>query len=246
MTSPTAQPTALMRIGTVQSSPVPQADLVWVSIDGAVLPCSFFTNYVPVPGDRVIVTQSGTDWFVVGGRSGFTGNLIVNGALTAHQAYPGSGNNQPYDWTIVQVSGTSLSSIVAPLSGNSGFAWATGFFSTSAAGDYYLYSTAFPVTPGQVLYVETSVNFFGVTGVTTTMTHRVGWFHDGQTTYSGFASESTVDTKTSTSSASVQYSIGVNATVPAGISYGRLAIRCVFNGGATGTPGVTLYGAAIH
>jgi hypothetical protein len=96
-----------MRIGFVQASPPPQADFVSVLVDGTVIQAVYFTGYVPVPGDRVIVTQDGIDWFVVGGRSGFAGNLVLNADMVQGPHASLSTPALPFHWTQCTTSGSA-------------------------------------------------------------------------------------------------------------------------------------------
>lgn len=218
MTSPTAPTTARMRIGIVQSTPAVQADYVWVLIDGSVVQATFFTGYVPVPGDRVIVTQDGTDWFVLGGRSGYAGNLVVNPSFTGHG--PFSLSLPPFNWSQFIASGGGAT---FSRQGKAGLTAATML--SIGAGDTYLASAAFPVTPGQVL----DCSVYGVPIVVSAniaFELRLAWFNSGQTAYpTGIVTADTTVASTTIISAASEYPLTSTATVPAAATYARLVIR---------------------
>ena len=175
--SPTAPSNARMRVGEVQSSPEPQADFVWVLVDGAVVQAAYFTGYIPIPGDRVMVTQDGEDWFVVGGKSGFAGNLVVNPHFVGDPVVGAAG--VPFNWTHYLASGTG-----------EGFASVTSQGVTTmqiysiSGGDNRAVSAAFPVAPGVPLRVTLNFRTLNV-AASTTVELRVAWFGVGSAVYPG-------------------------------------------------------------
>ena len=229
--SPTAPTNARMRLGVVQASPAPQADYVWVMVDGAPIQAAYFTNYVPITNDRVTVTQDGTDWFVLGGKSGASGNLVVNGDFMVHPQPQLTTSLPPYMWGHYRAAGSAASVVSAGLS--SVYQKPVMFIAvnSASASDNYAYSAAFPVTPGDLLYVDASGSSSSSGGVTLTTTLRVGWFIDGQSVYPNFISETVVQTNSTTTSSS--WWLTGTATAPAGAAYARVAIRANQNAGAS-------------
>lgn len=230
---PTGPTNARMRVGTVQSSPAPQGDFVWVAVDGTVIKASYFTNYVPVTGDRVIVTQDDTDWFVLGGKAGYAGNLVPNSTFVAHPQAQLSSSLPPYMWTQYVASGVSPLLCVG-LSSAGAFGPIMICASTVAgASDSYAYSAAFPVQTGRTLYVDATGDLTSSGGATLQGTLRVGWYSNGQTAYAGFASETVIDTRSTTGLLGGFWMTG-SVTVPAGVTYARVAMRANFAGGGSG------------
>lgn len=229
--SPTAPSSARMRIGTVQASPAPQADYVWVQVDGAVVQAAYFTNYVPIPGDEVVITQDGTDWFVLGGRSGRAGNLAVNGDFAVHPQPTISSSLPAYMWGQAQVSGAPTIAFVGLRAADSTLVFKLATSPPSAAAsDSYIYSAAFPVTPGTTLYIDVAGQVFGSGGITSTATIRACWFADGQdTAFPAALGETVIDTQATTTSLTF-WSTG-STVVPVGAMYARLAGRLVYAGG---------------
>src|SRR5262245_30622900 len=215
---PTAMIDARLRVGTVQATPPPQADYVWVLVDGTVIPAAYFTGYVPVPGDRVAVTQSGTDWFVVGGRSGFASNLVVNPTFLGHYS-PFVGPNFPFTWSAFVASGSNTQFTV----NNAVAGYPVGELSAIGAGDIRAVSAAFPVRAGQNLACSWTGTL--AAGVNTQMDLRLGWFSNGQSAYPAVVtSDTVVDTTTLSPPASFNRT-GSPVAVPAAATYARLVIR---------------------
>jgi len=223
--SPTAVSNARLRVGTVQSSPAPQADYIWVAVDGTVVPAAYFTGYVPIPGDRVIVTQDGTDWFVLGGKSGFAGNLVLNPDFSVNPRMQITADLPPWNWYHHRASGPATSIVIAGINPVTSEPVMAMILNSALASDNYAYSAAFPVTPGQAYSVNAGVEVQS-SGATLTVTLRVAWLAAPADAYPTFLSETVIE--------SIDTSLGNNAgwlgsattaTAPAGATYARVAIR---------------------
>jgi len=221
-----------MRIGTVQADPAPQADYVWVLVDGTVVQASYFTNYVPIPGDRVTITQDGTDWFVLGGKSGYAGNLVVNGDFSVFpQALPLGTDLPPWNWYHYQASGPGF--VTTGLSSITSYRPAMGIADNSAtASDNYAYSAAFPVTAGRTYTFDSGVQVQSA-GATLTATLRVAWLVVATDTYPTFISESVIGTVTTAVFNPNSAWLSGTAVAPVGATYARVAIRAVMNAGGS-------------
>lgn len=230
---PTGTTPARLRVGTVQATPMPQADFIWVDIDGTVVQATYQTAYVPVPGDRVIITQGDTDWHVLGGKAGYAGNLVPNSTFTAHPQAQLAANLPPYTWTRHVASGVSPQLCVA-LSAAGAFGPIMVMASLVAgASDCYAYSAAFPVTPGATLYADATGDLTSSGGAALQGQLRVGWYATGQTDYADFLTESVIDSASTTGSLGGFWMTGT-ATVPADVRYARVAMRANFAGGGSG------------
>lgn len=232
LASPTNPTNARMRVGVVQATPPAQADLVWVVVDGAAIQAAYFTGYVPVPGDRVVVTQDGTDWFVLGGKSGYAGNLVVNPDYKVFAQAQVALSLPPYNWTHYRVSGTSSSIVCAALSSSLLQVVMLIGNSSAGAGDNASVSAAFPVTPGQTLTTDVPMTLSIGGAATLTVTSRLAFQENATDAYPTFVSEATTGTATTTTSTAAW--LTGTAVVPTGVTYARFVIRSV-NSGNTAT-----------
>lgn len=227
LTSPTNPTSAQMRIGVVQGSPAPQADYVWVLVDGTSIQAAYFTNYVPIPGDRVVVTQDGTDWFVLGGRSGSAGNLVVNPDYRVFAQAQVALSLPPYTWSHVRVSGTTSSVVCVAESSTLLIPIMLMANSIAGASDNAAASAAFPVTPGQTLTTDVPVSL-SAGASTLTVTSRLAFFAAAADVYPNFVSETTTGTASTTTSTTAW--LTGTAVVPAGVTYARFVVRSVSTG----------------
>lgn len=234
-TSPTAPTVAQIRIGVVQASPAPQADYVWVVVDESEpTPCAFFTGYVPVPGDRVVVTKEGTDWFVLGGRSGAAGNLVLNPDFMAHPEVTLSTttDSPPWNWGHHTASGSAVL-VTALANGGSLQPLMIHASTANGAAESFAYTAAFPVDEGDEIFCDIDGNMASTNGANLTNQLRLYWYAAGDAPFTSSLSNTLVASVSTTSSSSFPYWLNGSGTAPAGATYARLVQRVSFPGGGS-------------
>lgn len=237
--SPNTQAAPVLHVATVLATPAPTATEVSVQFTpgGTAHRFPYHHPYVPVTGDHVTVLLLGgsgatLSGIVLGGRSGQSGNLVVNGGFADARQFPlpATSSLLPYHWSQHTASGQT-----AILAGQyrSKYQRKQLLFAINngTAGDNYAVSAAFPVRAGETLYVDSLWDYiiFEPSPTTVTVQLRVAWFASAAGTYPGFLSETQIATY-SDSLDGAQWQGGSTA-VPAGVTFARVAVRISQSGG---------------
>lgn len=234
----------VMRIGVVQATPAPTANMVSVLVFEGTDPIrvTYLAPYVPVAGDVVevlLLGGSSTSGIVIGGRGAQSGNLVVNPNFyrAPTLVFPPI-NAPPYHWFRYVASGSAglfcqvFKPSVLRFIGN--VAGAGG----NTSGDTFTYSSAIPVTAGANYSLTTTGHASVFTNTTLTVQSRVAWFADPADDYPNFASETQFGSDTfGASTENDPYHTGT-LTAPAGATHARLVLRNNFvTSGAGGGAG---------
>lgn len=237
LASPNAAPAVAARIGIVLASPTATATHVTVEIDGQAHRFPFQVPYVPVAGDEVnvlLIGGSGTAMtgIVLGGRSGTSGNLVLNPRFEHAPQFPQPiATSLPYHWTHHTASG-SAATVAGHFDGSHIRPVLMIQHVTGLSGDQYVSSAAFPVTPGEVLYADLTGDFLmsSVSPTTLTVELRLSWFVSSESAYPYVVSESLVDSVSGDADLDGVW-IGGTATVPASVNFARAMVRTSQTGG---------------
>lgn len=103
---------------------------------------------VPAPGTLVMVGRQDSSWAVLGSILGASGNLIENGSF--EDSLPGT---FPASWTLYDITGTSSAEVVNSVGTVAGDN-AVYITTASVMASSFLYSSAVPVTDGDVLQLS--------------------------------------------------------------------------------------------
>lgn len=239
LAGPNAPPSVAARIGIVLASPAATATDVTVSIDGQAHRFPFQAPYVPVAGDEVnvlLIGGSGSSMtgIVLGGRSGTSGNVVLNPRFEHAPQFPQPiATSLPYHWTHYTASGQAAT-VAGQFDGSHIRPLLMIQHTTGLSGDQYVYSAAFPVTPGETLYADLVgdfTTFAGGLGQTTlTIELRLAWFVAAESAYPYTVSETLIDSVTDTGDLTGAW-LGASATVPATANFGRAMVRTNQTGG---------------
>lgn len=223
-----AQP--MLRIGTVLADPPPTAATVWVRIfeGGDPVEMPYQAGYVPVEGDVVNVLLLGganSAGIVLGGQSGQSGNLVINGDFSRLRPLVGGVAPvlPPHLWGQYLTTGSAQ---VLALLDSEHQVPVLGMFDNAASGTLYAYSAPIPVKLGEIIKVDTTFDLTHVPTCSVTVSLMMGWFADRSTAWPNQLSETTLQASSALTFSTFQLLSG-SATVPAGALFARVAFKVV-------------------
>lgn len=236
----------VMRIGVVQATPAPTADLVSVLIfeDTDPIRVTYLAPYVPVAGDVVevfLLGGSAAAGIVAGGRAAQSGNMVVNPNFYRAPAleFPPV-NSPPYHWSRYVASGSAAVVCQVPYQPTQRLMMGVQATSGINSGDTYAYSSAIPVNAGSS-YNARSMGV-AVTNVSTALTvqSRVAFFSDAGIEYPSFIAETQFGTDAVGASSTTNIFHAGSVTAPAGTTHARMILR-QSNVGSAGGSGSVMY-----
>jgi hypothetical protein len=235
--------TALLQ-GIVVAEPPPTGTAVSVKIDGGgVESLPYLAGYVPVPGDTVAVsifTAGGnTTRMVMGGHSGRSGNLVVNGDFA--RIPPLKSAAAPYMWYQHRIAGKTTK-LVAMISPRYQKPMMLLDSHPETTGDNIAYSAAFPVKPGETIKGDAAVFMDIVPPMSVQVDLRVAFFADAAQTYPQVLKEAPLFGLTFNEDG--ENLLEGTVAVPAGAVAARVGIRARHSGGQDGQ--YTLYVGHVY
>lgn len=212
-------PWAQIRTGVVTAS---STTSLTVLVGGTQVEAAFPKGSAIAVGDLVMVVRQDASWAVLYAIAGFGPNEIQN------PSFEMSGTGMPpVLWFFADISGISQVSVAESTTAPDGDQYAE-VFSDSATSQSYLYSSAIPVTAGDVFNVSAFVTgFYAIDAPQTADAALVGlWFADSDDLYPTTSSADTVIVVyTDVPSGPPFVQLSGQVTVPAGAAYFRLALR---------------------
>ncbi len=242
----------VIRMATVLGDPPPSSTHVTVRLaegpdTGQTARLPFLNPYVPLPADIVnvaYITGSGgaMSGIVVGGRSGQSGNRVLNGEL---QVINPTGSDPPAGWYKHRAAGTT-----AAVHGRVGEPHNKPFLVIAdladAGSDTYAYTAAIPVTPGQTWRLST-VGIVNDVTPSIVVSLLALWFTDENALFPNtIAADTLVDTAGfNTPFANFDLDSG-GIAVPAKAKFMRVAIRVVLTAGVDAGYGLYIFYAQAY
>lgn len=227
-----AQATTGTLHGTVVAEPAPTGTHVTVKVDGAgVQTLPYLAPYVPGIGDVVAISAvSGGDnssAVVLGGHSGRSGNLVVNGDFSRIPSLKSGG--PPHMWGAQRLSGkaVTVAAMIHPSFQKPGMVLASY---PDLAGEIVGYSAAFPVKAGDVIRADSSMAIEVAGAISVAVELRVAWFADTNALFPQAIAQSTLYGLTYTEDGKALFE--GQAAAPAGAAGARLAVRAKHSGAA--------------
>lgn len=226
-----------LRIGTVLADPPPTAATVWVRIfeGGDPIELPFQAGYVPVTGDVVNVLLLGganSAGLVLGGRSGQSGNLVLNGDFS--RLRPLIGGVAPVEPPLLwgQYLTTGSGQVVALLDAEHQVP-VLGLFDNAASGTLYAYSAPIPVAAGETIKGDMAFDLTLNPTCTVTVSLVLGWFADSRTAWPNQLAETALDATSALTFSTFQLLSG-SAAVPAGATFARVGVKVVHTASGSG------------